>query len=404
MTESQKFSEPALKKSGITRTTRLIICLAILSAGLLIAVYIQKTKPEARKKIQVKTVPMVTVRQMFPTSRQMTVSAMGTVIPARETVLKSRVAGEVISVHPEFIEGGYVQKDAEIILIDSKDYKLQVAQSASAVIAAEYALKLEMGHQEVARREWDLIRKEQPVEIQDAELALRKPHLEKAEADLAAARAEHAQAELNLSRTTIRSPYNAIIRKKMVDIGSQVAAQGQLAEIMGVDEYRIQVSLPTEKLTYIDFPKKSSDTGSSASIIYRNGVSRSGRVVKLLGDLETEGRMARLLISVKDPLGLSSSGEQSAPLLIGEYVRVEIQGPVLENVYQISNSALHDNRNIWVIGENQTLEIRSVQVLWRTADSVFLNNGLNPGDQLIHSEIPVPVSGMELQVQPAASN
>jgi RND family efflux transporter MFP subunit len=399
MIENRKYNKSAPGISRLTWSSRLIICIIIILIGVAGAVYFQKTKPQARKKPPKKNIPLVTALKVFPTTPQMVVPAMGTVVPAHETILKSRVAGEVISVHPDFIEGGYIKQGTEILVIDPKDYQLQVAKSASAVIAAEYSLKLEMGHQEVAKREWDMVQKEQPMSLQNMELALRRPHLEKSEADLAAAQAEFEQAKLNLKRTTIRSPYNAIIRKKTVDIGSQVTAQGQLAEIIGVDEYRIQVSLPVEKLKYIDFPKQSPDLGSSAQVIYRNEYTRSGQVIKLLGDLETEGRMARVIISIKDPLSLSSFDDKLPPLLIGEYVRVEIKGPVIENIYQIPNAALHDNQIIWVVGENNKLEIRNVQLVWRTTRTVFLGKGLNPGDQLILSGISAPVSGMELRVQ-----
>jgi len=123
MTENQECSEPAPKKSRITKTTRLLICLVIVVGGLLIALYIQKTKPEARKKLPVKITPLVTVQKMFPDKRQMIVSAMGTVIPARETTLKSRIAGEVISVHPEFIDNiTTVRSPQECLAVVVKTY------------------------------------------------------------------------------------------------------------------------------------------------------------------------------------------------------------------------------------------------------------------------------------------
>ncbi|MBW2405898.1 MAG: efflux RND transporter periplasmic adaptor subunit, partial [Deltaproteobacteria bacterium] len=44
----------------------------------------------------------------------------------------------------------------KILQIDPKDYELALARKQSAVTDAEYALKLELGHQTVAKREWDL--------------------------------------------------------------------------------------------------------------------------------------------------------------------------------------------------------------------------------------------------------
>jgi hypothetical protein len=118
----------------------------------------------------------------------------------------------------------------------------------------------------------------------------------------------------------------------------------------------------------------------------------------LLGDLETEGRMARILVEVKDPLGLKAKGKYQLPLLIGEYVRIEIEGRELQNVYRIPRSALRDDANIWIASDDGKLEIRSVKTLWRDAQTVLLGEDLEPGSRLIVSNLAAPVNGMPVQI------
>ncbi len=414
MSDSKEFKPAAFEEdsakqslsSSASRSKRytIFLCLLLIAGAVAGAVAIQKTRPKARKRQPIKIIPLVQTEKVYPTVQQITVSAMGTVIPARETILKSRASGEVVSIHPEFMEGGFIEKGEVVLQINQEDNKLSVAQKESAVINAEYALKLEMGHQEVAQREWELLKNDEPANSRDMELALRKPHLEKAQADLAAARSELEQANLNLSRTTVRSPYNSIILKKYVDIGSQVSGLGQLAEIVGTDEYWILVSVPVERLKWIHIPRDASDEGSSVRIRFRNGRERSGRVIKLLGDLETEGRMARVMVSVSDPLFLKSSDTNQPPLLIGEYVRAEIKGREIENLYRIPQGALHDSSKIWVAGDADKLEIRKAEVIWRDADAVFIGNGLKPGDRLIVSDLSVPIAGMPVKIDSPKPN
>jgi multidrug efflux pump subunit AcrA (membrane-fusion protein) len=174
------------------------------------------------------------------------------------------------------------------------------------VTDAEYNLKLELGHQEVAKREWMLLNGGKPAKSSDVDLALRKPHLDKAKADLEAAKAELKQANLNLARTRIRAPFNAIVRTHNVEMGSQVSIQDPLAELVCTDEYWIKVSIPVDRLKWISTPRNATESGSAVRIYYRNGFERTGTVIKLFGDLETEGRMARILVSVEDPLSLES--------------------------------------------------------------------------------------------------
>ena len=232
---------------------------------------------------------------------------------------------------------------------------------------------------------------------------MRKPHLAKAKADLAAAKAELKQAQLDLSRTTIRAPFNAVIRSKNVEIGSQVSTQDQLAELVGTDLYWIRVSIPVERLTWVRIPRADDGPGSEVRVLYRNGFHRQGKVIKLLGDLETEGRMARILVAVKDPLDMESSVNGQPPLLLGEYVRVEIEGRMLENVYRIPRSALRDATNLWLVDDGNHLEIRPVQTVWRDTDTVLLREGLEPGDRLIISDLSKPVAGMPVRTEAAGA-
>lgn len=379
---------------------KVLLPLLVLIAGIAGAAYIKDTGPEPRKRRPRKIDPMVQVLTVHPSTEQVIVQAMGTVIPAREIILKSRVSGQIISVHPEFTEGGFLKNNQEILQIDPEDYRLEVIKRESQVANANYALKLERGHQEVAKREWEMLNRGKPASPDDIELALRRPHLRKAQADLAAARAELKQAKMNLDRTKIVAPFNAIVRTKSVEQGSQVSAQDKLAELVGVDEYRIMVSIPLDRLKWLRIPRKTGEPGAKVRILYGNGsvYEREGTVIKLLSDLESEGRMARLLVSVKDPLDITEPPENHRPpLLISEYVRVEIYGTELENVFRIPRPALRDGGNVWIADPENRLRIRQAHTIWRDMETVFVRNGLHDSDRLILSDLSAPVDGMALQ-------
>ena len=108
--------------------------------------------------------------------------------------------------------------------------------------------------------------------------------------------------------------------------------------------------------------------------------------------------MARIIVEVQDPLNLKK-GEKSQPsLLIGEYVRIEVEGRILQNVYRIPRTALRDDSKIWVVNPDSKLDIRPVETLWRNAKTVLLREGLKPDDKLIVSDLPAPINGMPVQV------
>jgi RND family efflux transporter MFP subunit len=395
----EKISKKSSKKSALAIFIRAGICMALLVGSIAGATYFKNAAPKAKKRPPEKIIPLVQVKALHPGPHKIIVPAMGSVVPARQMTLKSRVSGEITWIHPEFMEGGLFEAGKEILRIEQADYKFDIIQKESQVAEARYSLKLELGHQDVAKREWELLNDGKNVKELDDELALRKPHLEKAKANLDAAKANLDQAKVNLSRTRIKIPFNFIVRSKNVELGSQVTTQDQLAELVDTEEYWVEVSIPVDRLKWISVPKNSHDFASNARVYYREGAVREGNVVRLMSDLESEGRMARILISIKDPLGLKEKNRHKAQMLIGEYVRVEIEGEELENVYSIPRTALRDDTHVWILGENERLRIQKVEKIWRDAQVVIIRKGLSSGEKIITSDLPAPVEGMPIRVK-----
>jgi RND family efflux transporter MFP subunit len=395
-TESANVAKPRSARRLFFNT---LLSLAVIGAGIAGAAYITKTAPKANRRLPQKTTPLVQVVRVQPDTREVMVSAMGTVIPAREIVLESQVAGEIVAIHPEFTDGGFLEKGAEVLRIDPQDYSLALTLAQARVKDAESKLKQLEEEAAAARDEWrNLYQGRQQGDSEPPPLLVKAPQLSAAKAMLTAERAEVQKARLDLARTRIRAPFNAIVRAKNVDIGSQVSGQEKLAELVGTDEYWIQASIPVDRLSWIKIPRNLAESGSKVRIFYRSADERAGRVIKLLGALETEGRMARILVEVKDPLGLKSAEQNKLQLLIGEYVRIEIEGRQLQNVYRIPRTALRDDANLWIVSNDGKLDIRKVVIIWRDPQTVLLREGLEPGDRLIVSDLASPIQGMPVQV------
>jgi len=128
-------------------------------------------------------------------------------------------------------------------------------------------------------------------------------------------------------------------------------------------------------------------------------------VVKLLGDLEPQGKMARLLVEIRDPLSIEREGDGGdLPLLLGAYVNVDIEGPALTDVIALPRPALRDNDQVWLKREGK-LVIREVDVVWTTEDKVFVRGDLSTDSDVVISRIDAPVEGMPLRLngeKPAA--
>ena len=378
---------------------RFIICVAIICTGIGLAVIQIKTAPKVKRKPPIKMAPLVRTMVLSKESCRVKIPGTGLVIPAKEIILKAQVSGQIIKLDPRFSLGGLLEADEVAINIDTNDYRLALLQSKKNLANAQYSLQLEKGHQEIARREWGLIYGENTPDTAESELALRKPHLLKAKAELDAARAEVAQAETNLARTEVKTPFKALVKNKYVDIGSQVSPQEKLADLVGIDFYWVQVSLPSDRLKWITFPTQQHQDSTKAQIFYRHENVRSGQVIRLLADLSEKGRMARLLVAIKDPLDLHNPDSQRPPLLLGEYVRVEIEGSKVDDVFRIPRSALRNDSQIWLAGKDNKLKIHQVETVWREENSVLIKNDIGQGDRLIISNLAAPVNNMQIRLQ-----
>ncbi|HUW83493.1 MAG TPA: efflux RND transporter periplasmic adaptor subunit [Phycisphaerae bacterium] len=377
-----------------------LLPVVVIVGGGLGAVRLYQTGPKARQRPPQARDTLVQVATVSRTNANATVHVMGTVVAAQEVVLQPRVSGEIIKLSPEFVPGGRFEAGEFVLQIDSKDYELTVEKTRSQVAQAQYEVKMEQGAQEIAQREWELLGVEETATEQDRELALRKPHLIKAKAALEAANAAVREAKLALERTTIVAPFNAIVTTESVDVGAQVTQQTQLGTLVGTDEYWVRAAVPVDQLGWIQFPDAGGEAGSTATIRQQLATDLhnewTGRVARLMGDLEPEGRMARVLIAVQDPLRLAASGDGGLPLLIGSYVSVVIEGRQVEDVIALPRTALRDGDSVWIMNDQNKLEIHSADIVWRSRDTVWVRDGIEPGQRLVVSDLPAPVEGMGL--------
>ena len=376
-----------------------IASFVILLASGAVVIYMIKNRPQPERRKPVPTAQIVSVRDLAATSRQVVVPAMGTVVPAVEVDLKSRVAGEVIWIHPEFVEGGIVKKDQTLVKIDPAEYELALIRTKAVLQSAMLALRTEEGRQEIARSEWAILGLEENSTELDRELALRQPQLAANRANLEAARAEIKQAELNLERTVIKAPFNAIIRSANVDAGAQVTNQGTLANLVGSDRFYIEALIPLDRIKWIHIPDNKGEAGSSAKIVSGSGRTLEGRIYKLLGEIESNGRLARLLIDIKDPLDLARKNGDRHPLLLNDYVSVEIEGRSVQNVFVIERQHIKDGNMVYIVDEDDRLQVRTVNIVWSSTNHVLVR-GLEEGEKLIVSDVPAPVEGMKVSVAP----
>ncbi len=375
----------------------LIVILAVLGAQILIA-----NRPSAPKASLGDKATFVEVLTAHRQDERAVITAFGTVQAHRQITVQPEVSGVVVQQNPDLVKGGIIHEGVALLQIDPRDYRFAVDEERAALAKAEFDLKVELGNQAVARREWDLLNP-QTGKISDLskQLALRRPHLKEKRIALEAAKSRLAKARLDLQRTILRAPFNALVLSESVEVGQLVATQSSVATLVGTDEFRVQVSVPIHQLGWISFPGPGTSFGSRARIIRDLGngepVVWNSRVVELLGDVTETGRMAQVLVSIPDPLELKRPKAVRRPLLLGEYVRAEIEGPILHDIVVLPRHAIREGDRVWVKNADNRLEVRPVDIVLSRKDSVLISHGIEEGDQIITSQLPVAIPGLFVQ-------
>ncbi len=399
MTESK---EQLHSKTGFwRRVTPIFLPILVLALGFFMMSLLKNTGPKAKRKPLERQARLVEVQEIQFTNERTLIQAMGTVRPAREIELQPRVNGEIIWISHEFVPGGRFMRGEAILKIDPTDYEIRVRQRAGEVAQARSDYELELGQQSIAKREFELLG--ESIEEEDRDLVLRKPQLETVRAVLDTAKAALEQAELDLERTRITSPFNSIVKSREVNLGAYVTSATRLTSLVGIDEYWVEVLVPVAQLKWIRIPDTKKEIGSSVRIYNETAwgekVYRTGYVTRLASELEEEGRMAQILVSVKDPLSQKTGNNGASEMIIGTYVRVEIEGTDLTSVAAIDRKLLRDGDQVWIMTPAGELEIRPVQIQYRGREQVLINEGIQSGEKIIVTDLTAPVPGMPLRTQ-----
>jgi len=326
---------------------------------------------------------------------------LGTVQPARDILLSPRVSGQVIEMSPKFVPGGMIEKGDLLLRIDPADFENAVSISQSELAQAMASLAIEEGRQSLAKKELALL--EGSIDQTNRALVLREPQIASIRAEVSAAKAAVERAKLDLDRSSIHAPFDAQILTRSVNVGSQVSPGDELARLVGVEEYWIMAAVPVRSLRWVQFPELDGQ-GAKATLRNRDawpaGTERHAQVARMIGAVDQQSRLARVLITIPDPLGQTS---EVPPLILDSLIETEIEGRAIENVVRLSRQYVRDQDTVWVMVDGK-LQIRATEVVFRDADYAYIRKGLESGDEVVITTLATVAEGVGLRRESEASD
>jgi len=285
----------------------------------------------------------VTVSMSWPEARPAVVSAVGEVTPEWETILKAQVGGAVLSLAEGFRNGARVKAGEVLVTLEQSALQAEVAEAESRLARAEVALLTEEREGAEADRSW---RRSGMEGDPPSPLVMRRPQRKAALKERNAARSELARARYRLACTTIRAPYDGIVRERHVDPGQVLFDGTDVATLFSTGNAKVAVHLDAHQWDLL--PRELEGAPATLRDPLQRGewkavITRCGR------HLERDSRLRTLYLGVADPFSCDP------PLLPGTFVTVEIQGAPLDGLLRIPESAYTRKGEVWYLDETDRL-------------------------------------------------
>lgn len=328
------------------------------------------------------------------------VQAQGTVRPRTQTQLAAEVGGRIVTLSDNFVAGGFFRANEILAEIDPSDYEAALLQAQADLAAARARLSDEQARSDQARQDWKRLHGS---EREPGELVLRLPQVAGAQASVQAAEAAVLRARRNLERTRISLPYDGMVRSRQIDIGQFVSPGSLLGVTFAVDVAEVRLPLSNQDLAFLDLPRPGQEASTPTPVRLTGTVAGQrgewqGKLVRSEGVVEETTRLNFVVVQVQDPYGLLDR-ERRLPLIMGTFVQAEVQGRAASGLMVLPRSALREGDSVYLVDNDERLEIRRVEVIRSTPDRVYVYNNLGADDLIVTTAIAAPIPGMSLRVR-----
>ena len=362
--------------SPAARIFRFLIPVLIVLAGLFVAWLMLNSRAELVPQTPDKTLPRVQVEQVLKGDVSVQIRAQGVVSARQQLELASELTGKVVWVAPEFLSGEQVSAGQILLRMDPLDYQVALADARASLANAELSLA-------------------------DARALKRRAAMTEAQARIDAARQRVIQAKDNLADTEITAPFNAIVDRKLVELGQYLTPGRPVAQLLGTDLADIRVNVTAQDRRFLR-----AENNQPVMIHTAYGdMSWRGRIGRIEARVDDQTRVFPVVVEVEQPY---VAERHAQPLSLGLFVETLLPGEPIADAVRVernvvisgsgqTGSAGKGGNRVYVL-EDGKLRARDVEIRHQDERGLVITEGLRDGDQLVVSRLDLMFDGMEVRV------
>ena len=324
---------------------------------------------------------MVRVEKIVRRDLPIYVDVVGRLIPNREVVVSSQVAG--ILMRYNVVVGSAVKAGDPLVELDPADYRLALKQAGANLLSAQARLA---AAQNSYRRARNLL----PGNAITPEL------FDQAEAEYKASQALVTQletavgiAQRRLDKTLIRAPFDGYVAQRMVELGQNMAVGEPVMAMADLKTMRVRIHLNER-----DYVRLDKDDPVTVKVEAFPDSTFDGWVDKvgIKADPQTNTFEVDLLL---DNPGIL--------LKAGLTARVSINTDMLRDSIMIAQSCVifrEKGKEVFVVDADNRVTARKVELGQVDGSSVQIIDGLVAGDNLVITGAPYLKTGDKVKIAP----
>ena len=376
--ETNDYAGLSLTKTAIV----LIVVVLLCTSGI---AWLKANKPEAKKSPPKKNVVTVNATPVKVLDYTVLISSNGSISAKTSTALVAQIAGEITQITNQFASGASFKKGDLLLTIDKRDFAAAASSARANLAQAEATLENEKASAEQAKKDWERL----GFSGEPNDRVLRKPQLDAAQAQYNAARSSNEKANLDLSRTQIRAPYDGSVIGKDVGLGQFVSIGTPLGNIFS--NQGLEISLPVNQEEYAQLDL----SGNAPVTLFADlGGQRhewQGTLVRADQAFNVNTRQLNVTVNIQEAIS-----DNDLELKIGQYLNANIAGRVIEAAQVIPNSAVREGSYVFVFDEG-VLRRKAIDIIWQDDTNTIISN-LSAGEQVVTTSLSGVVSGSKAKL------
>jgi membrane fusion protein (multidrug efflux system) len=299
--------------------------------------------------------------------------------------IRAKLTGYLEKVHVD--EGAHVKAGQLLFSIDDREYKEQLAKRRALLKSAQA---------EVKSNELEVQNTRQLVEkgvVSKIELEFAKNKLLSSKAKVEEAMAEEEHARLVLSYTKIKAPFDGIIDRLPIKIGSLIAEGTLLTNLSQNNE--VFAYFDVSEKEYLDFMSKLTRKGTqerSVSLVKANGDLHevSGFIETMDGQIDDQTGNLAFRARFKNPQELLKHGSTGKVRIAKKFKKVLV-------IPQKSTIDIQDKTYVYVVNRSGKLSIRPITIAYRLPHLYVISKGLSSKDTFVYEGLQLVNDGMMIR-------